>query len=85
MAEVTLENVTKVYGDGVVAVKEMAPDIPDDEFMVFASRCRPAGHKGLLPPLWLRLGDRIQHFISCKRSRGFWLRNLTYIVSRVTL
>lgn len=35
MAEVTLENVTKVYGEDVVAVKDMNLDIPDGEFVVF--------------------------------------------------
>jgi multiple sugar transport system ATP-binding protein len=35
MAEVTLENVTKVYGEDVVAVRDMNLDIPDGEFVVF--------------------------------------------------
>jgi multiple sugar transport system ATP-binding protein len=35
MAEVTLEEVTKVYGEDVVAVKGMNLDIPDGEFVVF--------------------------------------------------
>ena len=35
MAEVTLENVTKVYGEDVVAVQDMNLDIPDGEFVVF--------------------------------------------------
>ena len=35
MAEVTLEDVTKVYGEDVVAVKGMNLDIPDGEFVVF--------------------------------------------------
>lgn len=35
MAEVTLEDVTKVYGEDVVAVEEMSLDIPDGEFVVF--------------------------------------------------
>ncbi len=35
MAEVTLENVTKVYGGDVTAVEEMNLDIPDGEFVVF--------------------------------------------------
>ncbi|MDQ3922412.1 MAG: sn-glycerol-3-phosphate ABC transporter ATP-binding protein UgpC [Actinomycetota bacterium] len=35
MAEVTLENVTKVFGEDVVAVQEMNLDIPDGEFVVF--------------------------------------------------
>ena len=35
MAEVTMENVTKVYGEDVVAVKDMNLDIPDGEFVVF--------------------------------------------------
>ncbi len=35
MAEVTLENVTKVYGEDIVAVRDMSLDIPDGEFVVF--------------------------------------------------
>ena len=35
MSEVTLENVTKVYGEDVVAVRDMNLDIPDGEFVVF--------------------------------------------------
>jgi multiple sugar transport system ATP-binding protein len=35
VAEVTLEEVTKVYGDDVVAVRDMNLDIPDGEFVVF--------------------------------------------------
>src|SRR5215207_1072073 len=35
MAEVTLEDVTKVYGEDVVAVRDMNLDIPDGEFVVF--------------------------------------------------
>ena len=35
MAEVTMENVTKVYGEDIVAVKDMSLDIPDGEFVVF--------------------------------------------------
>ena len=35
MAEVLLEEVGKVYGEDVVAVKEMNLDIPDGEFVVF--------------------------------------------------
>src|SRR5215210_575127 len=35
MAEVTMENVTKVFGEDVVAVKGMNLDIPDGEFVVF--------------------------------------------------
>jgi multiple sugar transport system ATP-binding protein len=35
MAEVTLEDVTKIYGEDVVAVKQMNLDIPDGEFVVF--------------------------------------------------
>lgn len=35
MAEVTLEDVTKVYGEDIVAVEEMSLDIPDGEFVVF--------------------------------------------------
>ena len=35
MAEVTLEDVTKVYGEDVVAVQDMNLDIPDGEFVVF--------------------------------------------------
>jgi multiple sugar transport system ATP-binding protein len=35
MAEVTLEDVTKVYGEDVVAVRDMSLDIPDGEFVVF--------------------------------------------------
>ncbi|MGH3148010.1 MAG: ABC transporter ATP-binding protein, partial [Rubrobacter sp.] len=35
MAEVTLEEVTKVFGEDVVAVKGMNLDIPDGEFVVF--------------------------------------------------
>jgi ABC-type sugar transport system ATPase subunit len=35
MAEVTLENVTKVFGEDVVAVDKMNLDIPDGEFVVF--------------------------------------------------
>jgi multiple sugar transport system ATP-binding protein len=35
MAEVTMENVTKVYGEDVVAVNDMNLDIPDGEFVVF--------------------------------------------------
>lgn len=38
MAKVTLENVTKVHGDDVVALKEMNLDIPDGEFEVFVGR-----------------------------------------------
>jgi multiple sugar transport system ATP-binding protein len=35
VAEVTFENVRKVYGDGTVAVKELSLEIPDGELMVF--------------------------------------------------
>ena len=35
MAEVTLEEVTKVFGEDVVAVDKMNLDIPDGEFIVF--------------------------------------------------
>ncbi|WP_047866363.1 ABC transporter ATP-binding protein [Rubrobacter aplysinae] len=35
MAEVLLEDVCKVYGEGVVAVRDMNLDIPDGEFVVF--------------------------------------------------
>ncbi|MGH3089135.1 MAG: ABC transporter ATP-binding protein [Rubrobacteraceae bacterium] len=35
MAEVTLEDVTKVYGEDVLAVDKMNLDIPDGEFVVF--------------------------------------------------
>ena len=35
MAEVTMENVTKVFGEDVVAVSDMSLDIPDGEFVVF--------------------------------------------------
>jgi multiple sugar transport system ATP-binding protein len=35
MAEVTLEEVTKVFGEDVVAVDKMSLDIPDGEFVVF--------------------------------------------------
>jgi multiple sugar transport system ATP-binding protein len=35
MAEVTMEDVTKVYGEDVVAVRDMSLDIPDGEFVVF--------------------------------------------------
>jgi len=35
MAEVTLEEVTKVFGEDVVAVDKMNLDIPDGEFVVF--------------------------------------------------
>ncbi|MGI8909690.1 MAG: ABC transporter ATP-binding protein, partial [Rubrobacteraceae bacterium] len=35
MAEVTLEDVTKVFGEDVIAVNKMNLDIPDGEFVVF--------------------------------------------------
>jgi multiple sugar transport system ATP-binding protein len=35
MAEVTMEDVTKVYGEDIVAVRDMNLDIPDGEFVVF--------------------------------------------------
>ncbi len=35
MAEVTMENVTKIFGEDVVAVSDMNLDIPDGEFVVF--------------------------------------------------
>ena len=35
MAEVTLEDVSKVYGEEVVAVRDMSLDIEDGEFVVF--------------------------------------------------
>ncbi len=35
MAEVTMEDVTKVFGEDVVAVRDMNLDIPDGEFVVF--------------------------------------------------
>ncbi len=35
MAEITFEDVTKVYGEDVVAVDKMSLDIPDGEFVVF--------------------------------------------------
>jgi multiple sugar transport system ATP-binding protein len=35
MAEVTLEEVTKVFGEDVIAVDKMSLDIPDGEFVVF--------------------------------------------------
>jgi ABC-type sugar transport system ATPase subunit len=35
MAEVTLEEVTKIFGEDVVAVDKMSLDIPDGEFIVF--------------------------------------------------
>ena len=35
MAEVTIEDVTKVYGEDIVAVRNMNLDIPDGEFVIF--------------------------------------------------
>ncbi|HZY66774.1 MAG: sn-glycerol-3-phosphate ABC transporter ATP-binding protein UgpC [Actinomycetota bacterium] len=35
MAEITFENVKKVYGEDVVAIENMSLDIPDGEFVVF--------------------------------------------------
>ncbi len=35
MAEVTMEDVTKVFGEDIVAVRDMNLDIPDGEFVVF--------------------------------------------------
>ena len=35
MAEVTMEEVTKIYGEDVKAVDKMNLDIPDGEFVVF--------------------------------------------------
>ena len=35
MAEVTLKDVTKVYGEDVVPIRDMNLDIPDGEFVVF--------------------------------------------------
>jgi multiple sugar transport system ATP-binding protein len=35
MAEVTMEEVTKVFGEDVIAVDKMTLDIPDGEFVVF--------------------------------------------------
>ncbi|MDP8901170.1 MAG: ATP-binding cassette domain-containing protein, partial [Actinomycetota bacterium] len=35
MAEVTMEEVTKIYGGDVTAVDKMNLDIPDGEFVVF--------------------------------------------------
>jgi multiple sugar transport system ATP-binding protein len=35
MAEVTMEEVTKIYGEDIVAVRNMNLDIPDGEFVVF--------------------------------------------------
>ncbi|WP_119068792.1 ABC transporter ATP-binding protein [Rubrobacter indicoceani] len=35
MAEVTMEDVTKIYGEDVLAVDKMNLDIPDGEFVVF--------------------------------------------------
>ncbi len=35
MAEVTMEDVSKIYGEDVVAVRDMNLDIPDGEFVVF--------------------------------------------------
>jgi multiple sugar transport system ATP-binding protein len=35
MAEVTMEDVTKVFGEDVIAVRDMNLDIPDGEFVVF--------------------------------------------------
>src|SRR2546425_8931588 len=35
MAQVTLENVVKVYPDGTEAVKELSLDVADGELMVF--------------------------------------------------
>nr|MDQ3737050.1 ATP-binding cassette domain-containing protein [Actinomycetota bacterium] len=35
MAEITFEDVTKVYGEDVVAVDEMNLDIENGEFVVF--------------------------------------------------
>ena len=35
MAEVTMEEVTKIFGDDVTAVNKMNLDIPDGEFVVF--------------------------------------------------
>ena len=38
MAQVLLEHVTKVYGGGVVAVKDAGINIADKEFMVIVGR-----------------------------------------------
>lgn len=35
MADVTLNNVTKIYGDDVVAVKDFSLKIRNEEFVVF--------------------------------------------------
>jgi multiple sugar transport system ATP-binding protein len=35
MAEVTLEEVSKVFGEDVIAVNKLSLDIPDGEFVVF--------------------------------------------------
>jgi multiple sugar transport system ATP-binding protein len=35
MAEVTLKDVTKVYGEDVVPIRDMNLDIPEGEFVVF--------------------------------------------------
>jgi multiple sugar transport system ATP-binding protein len=35
MAEVKMEDVTKVFGEDVVAVQDMNLDVPEGEFVVF--------------------------------------------------
>ena len=35
MAEITLKNIDKKYGDGFHAIKDVSLDIKDGEFMIF--------------------------------------------------
>jgi multiple sugar transport system ATP-binding protein len=67
MAEVVFEDVGKVYGEDVVAVKEMNLDIPDGEFVVFVgpSGCGKSTALRMLAGLedvtsgQIHIGDRV--------------------------
>src|SRR3569623_1965496 len=58
MAEVTMENVTKIYGEDVVAVSDMNLDIPDGEFVVFV------GPSGCGKTTALRMGAGLEEITS---------------------
>ncbi len=64
MAEITLESVSKVYGEDVFAVKDMNLDIPDGEFVVLVG---PSGtlcaHTAHACPRALRIRCQVSPFI----------------------
>ena len=75
MADVTLNNVTKIYGDDVVAVKDFSLKIRNEEFVVFVG---PSGC-GKSTTLRMIAGRELLAIaiVKCK-SLSFVRRNFAY-------